>query len=109
MNVLHSRLLDPVQGYSVLFEALVEEAAVEHALSCDELGVDHSESIQGVQDGRYQWFCARITVRKGGIEGVNYLGCCCYASYPEFYIEQYDDYCTDMIAEAILDAEEKSQ
>ena len=110
MVVLHSKLVEPVHGYSVLFEALAEVEDIEHALSFEVTGADHSDFISQVEQGDAVWFCARITVSNGRAEGKTYLGACGYNAFKEFYTTYYTDYCIQMIHDAIAEcaAEEKN-
>ena len=100
-NVLYSKLLPPVNGYSVLFEALSEDIPVTD-------GVDASccqQFIDDVKSGDAVWFVARVTVSNGVKTGIKYLGGCAYKSFSEFHTEYASDYLADMIDEAIEKAE----
>ncbi len=88
-SILYSKILAPVKGYSVLFEALPENVPV----------------TDGVENGNAVWFIARVTVSNGEKTGTSYLGGCAYNSFSEFHVEYADDYLADMIAEAIEVAE----
>lgn len=63
---------------------------------------DDEELLQGIKDGRYEWFRTMVTANKANVElGDTYVGGCCYESFKDFI---KDDYWTDMAGEAITEA-----
>jgi len=58
--------------------------------------------IEGIDSGRYLWFCAKVAVYCDGREvGADYLGNCCYESADDF---RRDAYFCDMVREACREA-----
>lgn len=54
---------------------------------------DDEEIIQGIRDGVYTWFCARVEVierAQGEVVGWDSLGACSYNSIEEFYTSHRD-------------------
>lgn len=55
--------------------------------------------------GELEWFCAKITASKNGIElAEDYLGACCYATYEDFI--NLDCYYGDMVKTVIEQAKQ---
>jgi len=112
-EILHTKYLPSKDGFDITFQALVESIPyyMEHNSDGDGDGDgdeegkrQHRELCEGIENGWYVYFCAKITASKYGIElGSTYLGCCIYEWYDDF-IE--DDYCKDMIDEAIAKAKD---
>ena len=62
---------------------------------------DDGETAQAIFDGRFEWFVARVTASRKGVElGADYLGGCCYANVRDF-ITPGDSYFDDMVTNAI--------
>lgn len=62
--------------------------------SFDECILD--DVIDGIDSGRYEWFCAQVTAEWEGIElASDYIGGCCYDSFEQFANGQ--GYHADMI------------
>lgn len=107
MQPIHTMILPPVNGYSVLFLAYEEDMSIEDSFSFGETGAKHNIPYlkRKVKEGKAVWFCAEIRVsRLTGIVGGANLGGCYYNSYEEFYTKYKDDYLKDLIDEAIQDA-----
>ena len=49
---------------------------------------------------QWVWFCAKVTAKYKGFEGVDYLGCCSYESEADF---KKDGYFEDMKVQALED------
>lgn len=62
-----------------------------------------AELVRQIRDGELEWFVAKVTASKEGIElGADHLGGCCYESYEAFW--KAGDYYLDMVSEAIEQA-----
>jgi hypothetical protein len=62
-----------------------------------------AETLEGIREGRYQWFIVKVTASREGVElATNYLGGCCYADPAEFVRDS--DYYPDMVRDTISDA-----
>ena len=62
--------------------------------------------LDGIESGRYEWFCAQVTAEWEGIElASDYLGGCCYDSFESFANGQ--DYHADMIDNVVREAGER--
>lgn len=105
MTVLFSKMLAPVNGYSVLFEALEEDETIQNHFSFENCGVDHKPNYlaRKVRDGRAVWFCAKVTLSNGEKDSSQYLGCCYYDSFEQFI--ESSDYFADMVEEAYAELE----
>jgi hypothetical protein len=69
---------------------------------------DLDDVLDGIESGRYEWFLARVTAHRVGIElAVDYLGGCLYSSPLEFI--KNDDYWQDMCETVIKEAKLKIQ
>jgi hypothetical protein len=75
MEALHT---ETRAGFEIDFFALPEDTdPADH--------FDDTETIDGIARGRYDWFCAKVTASKAGVElAVEYLGCCCYDRARDF-------------------------
>lgn len=101
MYTLHKQQLDDVDGFNVTFYALDEDVSPYDVFEIDEA----KQLCQGIDNGKYVWFCAKVTASKLGIKlSSAYLGACCYDDYEDFI---KDDYCTDLVDEAIAEAKDK--
>ena len=59
--------------------------------------------LDGIQSGRLEWFCAKVTAEWEGLElAADYLGGCCYSTFEEFATGE--DYHGDMIREVVAEA-----
>lgn len=61
-----------------------------------------SDTIEAIRAGRYEWFIAKVTASKNGIDlASEYLGGCCHYSLSDFLEGLYfEDMKTDAIREA---------
>lgn len=85
------------EGFTIRFYAAPEDTDPR-----DCFDVDLEEAVEGIQSGRYDWFMAKVTASKAGVElGADYLGACCYPSARDFIRDAYYE---DMVAEAISQA-----
>lgn len=58
------------------------------------------EVMAGIESGRLEWFCAKVSAKWEGLElASDYLGGCCYESFEQFANGQ--DYHGDMIREVV--------
>lgn len=63
---------------------------------------DDGETARAIAEGRYEWFVARVTASKHGVElGADYLGGCAYETAGDFVGPGYYE---DMVNEAIAQA-----
>jgi hypothetical protein len=100
-DMLYKKQLPSKDGFDITFYALVEYNSPIDVDGDDE---DTRQQCKDIDDGKYVYFCAKITASKHGIElSSDCLGCCIYDWYDDF-IE--DDYCKDMIDTAIAEAKD---
>jgi len=95
-----------VEGFEIKFEALEEYTPIEDMLSFEECGCDHSSTIRDVKNGKCEYFAARVTASKNGIElSEDYLGGCIYETHEDFYNEK-NGYFADMTSTVVEEAKE---
>jgi hypothetical protein len=71
----------------------------------DLFDVDADEVCRDINEGRLEWFVAKVTASREGVTmGEDYLGGCCYESVRDFL---QDGYYTDMVDRAVADARAK--
>ena len=95
-TLIHSETVD---GLDIRFYATPSDIDPRGQFDFD--GAD--EVIQGIQDGRYEWFDAKIAAFKNGIElASDYLGGCCYETFATFVTDggYYDEMRQTVINEA---------
>lgn len=59
--------------------------------------------LEGIDSGRYEWFVARVTAHRAGVElAADYLGGCLYGSPSEFVAagDYWDQMCDTVTEEA---------
>ena len=96
-----------VDGIEIHFEATPEYESIEDALSFASTGVDHSETIEAVNDGTFAHFIARVVAVKNGIElAEDTLGSCIYEDEDDFTTE-VNGYFADMTSTVVAEAKEK--
>lgn len=67
---------------------------------------DNGQTAQAIDAGRYEWFVAKVTASKAGVElADDYLGGCCYETAWDFV--RAGDYYEDMVDIVIGRAREK--
>ena len=97
-ELIHEELAD---GFTIRFYALPEYSHPRD--SFDDSCFDINELCDKIDRGLYQWFCAKVTASKNGIElADDYLGCCLYDSCQQFVTD--NDYYADMKASVIEQA-----
>lgn len=95
---------EDTQGFHIVCSIAYED---EHPRDFYDTSEDINEICRKIDNGTYQWFQARVEAYKNGILlGVDYLGCCLYASYQEFLNDAYYE---DMVSSAITEAQENLQ
>ena len=68
----------------------------------DLFDVDADEICRDINEGRLEWFVAKVTASREGVTlGEDYLGGCCYESVSDFL---QDGYYTNMIDNAVAEA-----
>jgi hypothetical protein len=93
-EIIHTEDFD---GFTVTFSVAPEEGDPRDHFD------DDGETAQAIADGRYDWFVARVTASREGIElASDYLGGCCYNTARDFVRE--DDYYADMRASVVEQA-----
>ena len=66
---------------------------------------EDEETIRDIEMGRYDWFIARVTARKAGVDLFStYLGGCAYLQAADFVTA--GDHYEDMVHEALTGAKE---
>jgi hypothetical protein len=99
--LIHS---EHVEGFDIHFYALPEEMHPRHHF--DDSVDDISDICDKINRGVYQWFVAKVTASKAGIElSSDYLGGCLYDSCEQFVED--NDYYSDMRNSVIQQAKEK--
>ena len=100
-------LVNEIEGFDVFFTPLVEFETIEGSFPND-TPKQLEDLVERVEYGDAVWFCAKVHVEKAGIElGSDYLGCCYYDSFEDFYMKYRHDYFADMAKSAINQAKEK--
>lgn len=86
-------------GFEIKFYALPEDTDPTGSVD------DDGETARQIEAGTLQWFIARVTASKAGVElGSDYLGGCAYESAEDFLDCLYYP---DMVDVAIAEAREK--
>lgn len=95
-------LIKEQDGFIICLDALHEEMSMwQHFV--DECGMEVSEYEKMAKDNLC-WFCAHVSIWKDAKQWADeYLGCCCYSSYSEFYLAE-DGYFADMVKSLLNDA-----
>lgn len=94
------KLIKNVEGFDIYFEALEEYDFDGSYWEPD----DFNNVFQKIESGELVLFCAKVTAEKSGIIlSDDYLGCCIYESYEQFYTTE-GDYFDDMVNVVINDA-----
>lgn len=99
MELIHTEMRD---GFEIRFYALPED---ENPADCIATGDDAADAawVARIASGELQWFCAKVTASRFGLElGAAYLGCCDYADARDFVTDNF--YYADMADEAIAEA-----
>lgn len=85
------------EGFDIRFYAAPEIDSPEGAFD------DDGETAAAIYEGRVDWFMAKMTANRNGIElATDYLGGCAYKSVRDFIRE--DDYYADMCQTVINEA-----
>lgn len=102
-ELIHEELSD---GFTIRFYACEEHI---HPRDCfDDSCHDIADICDKIDRGLYQWFCAKVTASKNGIElADDYLGGCLYDSCQQFV--EHNDYYADMKDSVIKQAKEAIQ
>lgn len=101
-DILYEQKLDSVDGFEITFYALVEHDSPYAHYDDDVENI--KQLCIDIDDGKYVWFCAKITASKLGIElAYDYLGACCFKSYEDFI---KDEYFKDMVDTVVKEAKE---
>lgn len=100
-----STYIETMDGFDIYFTA---EPEYERPRDHFDDTIEDEEFFEKIESGYYDWFCAKVSAHKDGIElGSAYLGCCCYENICDFYEKYHDDYFADMAHEAIDAAKER--
>lgn len=85
-------------------------ACDEHERPQDHFALDvetETDIFRRIDSGDLQWFCAKVTASKAGVElAADYLGCCCYESALDF-VNERGGYYEDMRAAVVEQAKAK--
>lgn len=102
-ELIHEETAD---GFDIRFYAC--EEFMHPRDSFDDSCHDIADICDKIDRGVYQWFCAKVTASKNGIElADDYLGGCLYDSCQQFV--EHNDYYADMKASVIKQAKEAIQ
>jgi len=86
------------EGFTVSFFADPEDCAPED--SFDDCCAD---TVADIQEGRCEWFAARVTASLEGRDlATDYLGCCAYVNFSDFVTD--DGYYADMRRTVVSEA-----
>lgn len=97
-------LVEQLDGFDIYFTGLIEDIDPAHALDTDL----HANAICKIYAHNMEWFCAKVSAHKAGIElGSDCLGCCAYDNFEDFYAKYHDDYFSDMARNAVEEAKAK--
>ena len=95
--------IETIDGFDIHFEALPEDLQLQDTF--DDTVTDIDQLARDIDSGKYEYFCAKVSANKSGVElGTDYLGACLYDSIEQFYTEYHDDYFIDMVSSAIDEA-----
>ena len=90
-------------GFTIRFYACEEGLSIRDSFDLPE--EDMQKLIEDIDSGNLNWFCAKVTASKNGIElASDYLGGCCYKNANEFLTN--NDYYADMVDKVIIEAKE---
>ena len=90
-------LVENFEGFDIYFEALQEEQDV-YSYLVEDCGWTEKEAVEYTGE----FFCARVSAVKNGIElASDYLGACMYDNFEDFL---KDDYYADMRNTVIVEA-----
>ena len=90
------------EGFTIRFYAEPEFESPRGQFQ-NEDGSDDEDIIGKIESGYYDWFCAKVTASKAGVElASDYLGGCCYDTALDFV--KAGGYYDDMISTVIADA-----
>ena len=85
------------EGFDIRFYASPEIDSPDGAFD------DDGETAAAIYEGRLDWFMAKVTASRHGVElASDYLGGCCYKSAWDFVRD--DDYYADMRRQVVGDA-----
>lgn len=94
---------ETIDGFTIRFYPLDEDTHPRD--SFDDYYCDIDDICDKIHRGLYEWFCAKVTASKAGIQlAEDYLGCCLYESFSEFI---NDPYFSDMKDTVIAEAKQK--
>ena len=92
-------------GFDISFEAMPEHCSI--SSSFDDSMENIQKLIDDVNNYRAEWFIAKVSASKNGIElSTEYLGGCYYESAKDFYTKYKGDYYSDMREQVIKEAKE---
>lgn len=101
MSYFETIKTDTVEGFDITFAVAPEDSAPDWDFETVE---ERDELLRKIENGDLDWFVARVTASKNGIElASDYLGGCCYESVDEFID---DGYYFDMVQNVITEARE---
>ena len=101
-DLQHTEIID---GFTIKFYAEEEPCSIKEyypeetpaELQAIYDSLDHYDTV---------WFLAKVTASKNNIVlATEYLGCCHYDSYEDFYVKHRNDYYIDMVYSVIAEAE----
>lgn len=94
---------EQAEGFAIRFYAMPEDSHPRD--SFDDSVDDIAEICRKIDNGTYEWFVAKVTASKNGIElASDYLGACLYESCQQFVTD--NDYYADMKARVIEEAKQ---
>ena len=99
MSYYELRHTEEKEGFIIKLYTTWEDSQPDWELSEE----DSEQFLEDIENGNLEWFIAKVTAEKMGIElASDYLGGCCYKSIEEFI--RPGDYYTQMVDTVIHEA-----
>lgn len=90
---------ETIEGFDIVFSAAYEDTHPRDQFMPE----DVQQICEDIDNGKYEWFVARVQAFKNGIElGTDYLGGCLYESPMQFVKD--NDYYSEMVQSVINEA-----
>jgi hypothetical protein len=103
MNDYTLRHTEEREGFTIKLYTTWEDSSPDWELSEE----DSKQLLEDIENGKLEWFIAKVTAEKMGIElASDYLGGCCYRTIEKFIA---DSYYRDMVDTVIIEARQRIQ